>query len=220
LSWKMKPGGGGEDRTFPFKCLLLWIVAVAMGIPFILLILVHLPFVQDRAFGTLIRVVESRTDLKIDVEECEWRPFSRIRLQNLRVRSFEKEIFECDRAEVRYRLSFGRPYLHPVAIHLSRPVIHVEKDVKGRCQVLSRVTPREDAPHGYSHRNWFGWLGLTQFQVNVTSGTIRGYQDGQGFLSIRDINGTLFFKAENLDNGLRIMVDLPEWPLGPWKKRL
>lgn len=207
-------------RVFPFKCFLLWIIAAAMGIPFILLLLVHLPFVQDRVFGTLVKVVESRTDLKIDVEDREWQPFSRICLQNLRVWSSKEAVFQCDRAELLYRLSAGRPYLRPVAIDLLRPVICVEKDAKGRWQVLSRVKHREDAPHGDGLSSWFGRLSPTQFQVNVISGTICGDQDGQRFLSIRNVNGTFFFKAENSDNGLRIMVDLPEWPLDPSKKKL
>lgn len=211
MSAEINSAGGANRSGFPSGGLRLGIV-VAAGIPLAMLALIHFPPFGNWVLRFLLGTLEKRTQWSVTTEAFDWHPFSRLVLHNAVVRTQESEIIRCEQAELRYHLSLGRPFVRIQEVSLVRPLIHLEKDARGRWRLPGEVEHHRARAKGEALPSSNRRLPFSRLQVSVSSGTILGRQESGDFLRIRDVSGSILLQLEDENSKLRIGVDLPLWP--------
>jgi len=186
-------------------CTILGFVLLSMAI----FVFLHLPQIQKQLIGKVVRPVEKAARVEIELESYRWSSFSQIHLTSLQVRSDEKEFLRCEQAQLSYRLSTQWPYLIPEVLLLDRPVLHLERDSRGKWRI-----PRSGGVqkvHVSSHGKTRRWMNFPLPEVQVNSGRIVAVQEGQEILSLQNVTGSFSFKVTPGDDGPILSINLGQW---------
>jgi hypothetical protein len=200
----------GEERATGFALLRLvyWIGGVVIVLPAVIVMALHLPFVQRVVIVELVRTIERTSGFVIEFKSYSWQPFSSLRIMNLKVASPGEKIVECDEVRLTYGLAFKWPYFLPKEAYLVRPLIHLERDAGGQWQIPGNSQrDRKDGSGGIPA----SWARIPWPQVYVSSGAIDARQGGRSILSIKEINGVLPIRMVSGADGPKLRIELGQW---------
>lgn len=213
MSGKIPMGADGEGGATSLVRVMLWGVAFAIGTLVVLLALLHLPPVQGVVVDFLIQKIEDRIGMKIMIAGYAWQPFSQLDLKGLSIRAGDSRVLDCDQASAAYGFSPWQPFVHLETLTLEKPVIHLERDARGRWQVRRPDLVCGRAPEA-APKVRFPLDGVSRFEVRIVGGTVLGQVNGQDVLAIRNMSGSLPFRMETGEGGPRFKVDLGQWQTG------
>jgi len=210
----------GRSKSIPIR-LLVAVVLLVLLVPTGLLVALHIPAVQDFLLQKAIRKLETSAELQIELASSRWQPFHELRLFDLKVKASGQDILECGEASLAYQLSWKWPYVHPLAVVLDRPSLHLDRDAEGQW----RLPVRAGAPEKSSQsRDPFPWSRFPWPQVRIVSGTIAATQNGQVVLSIGDVNATISVQEAAGSDAPGLKIDFGQWqgevqvpPWGRWQ---
>ena len=193
--------------SFPLR-LMAGVLVCLMLIPLALVLALYIPAVQDTILQAAVRKLEASTDLQIQLGSTRWSPFRELQLFDLKVKASGENVLECEEAKLGYHLSWKWPYLHPGAIVLEKPSLHLERDAQGQWQLPRRKGPASDRSRPTEP---FPWASFPWPQVRIVSGNIAAFQDGQRVLSLRDMNATLSVQEMTGSDGPLLKLDFGRW---------
>jgi len=210
----------GRSKSIPIR-LLVAVVLLVLLVPTGLLVALHIPAVQDFLLQKAIRKLETSAELQIELASSRWQPFHELRLFDLKVKASGQDILECGEASLAYQLSWKWPYVHPLAVVLDRPSLHLDRDAEGQW----RLPVSAGAPAKSSQTlNAFPWSRFPWPQVRIVSGTIAATQNGQVVLSIGDVNATISVQEAAGSDAPGLKIDFGQWqgevqvpPWGRWQ---
>lgn len=219
----------GARRHLPL--LLIWFFLLITSIPFFLIFAIHLPWIQKQIFIYASHQLKKNTDIELQLESLEWRPFSCFRLLRLEMQTSGELFLECERAELAYHFSWKWPYLHPSELSLQKPFLRLEKDEagnwsipKGKNPADSETNPSEKTTQEEAPKTPSFWVRFPWPQVRFSSAVIFAYQNGQPVLSVRNVTGTFSLYVVSGPKGPSLKIDLghlqgnaesPQWE--EWK---
>ncbi len=120
----------GRRKSIPIR-LLVAVVLVVLLCPRVFSVALHIPAVQGFLLQKAIRKLETSAELQIELASSRWQAVHELRLFDLKVR-----------LRVRYSGMRGGkshvstlwkwPYVHPLAVVLDRPSLHLDRDAEGQ----------------------------------------------------------------------------------------
>jgi hypothetical protein len=209
-----------ENTAFPLK-LFAWALSCVFLVPLLVVLVVHIPAVQEYVLKEAVRKLETSSGMEIQVGSFHWSPFRELRLIGLKVQASGERVIECEEARLDYRLSWRWPYVHPKGISLEKPWLQLERDSQGHFQLFAGKSKGNGASPKSKD---FPWSSFPWPQVRITSGSIVAYQDGQVVLSVRDVNATVSFQEIVGSDGPKLKINFGQWQgcaelpdLGEWR---
>lgn len=188
-------------------CFLLLAASAAM--------VLSLPWTQRKMVGAVLDKVEKLTAMTIKVESYEWVPFSQMRLGSLRVQSGREDFLRCEMALLDYRLSFKWPYVIPTVLLLDKPEFRLQRDGRGKWSIPRQATSRDKVPprkkNRVSKQTGFWWRDFPWPQVQVRSGRILAFQQGELVLSVQNFTGTVPFRVMDGGDVPVLKIQLDQW---------
>jgi hypothetical protein len=213
---KQTAGKGQRGTGGSLSGILIWAAMAVLLIPLILVLVLHLPWVQNSLISRVIKRVERDANVKIELGTLQWRPFSHLNIKGLEVQSAGETFLQSEQIDLAYYPVWRWPYVHPTELHLDKPVIQLEKDSQGNWVLAKGNAQREASPDKKSDKKTSGagtpfWAVIPLPRVIVNSALIEGRQDGQTVLLLRNVTGALSFRVISTPEGPRLAIDLDKW---------
>lgn len=198
---------------------LIWLAVLCLLLVSLsVLILVNLSWTQKKVIHAFVNRVENAAAVTIKVGSYDWSPLSQMRATSVQIKSGRKEFFQCEVAELDYRLSWRWPYLIPKVLFLDKPVLHLERDSNGRWHIPRDVATEEghieragsEAPVKKS------LLGkdFPLPEVRVDSGRIIAFQGTEMVLLLQNITGTIPYQVTDGEHGPILKIEIGQWSRG------
>ncbi|MGA2224236.1 MAG: translocation/assembly module TamB domain-containing protein [Syntrophobacteraceae bacterium] len=168
------------------------------------IIFLHVPPLQKEIIRRGVARVEAATNFKVQIRSYRWWPFSGINFAGVKIESEGKQILDCDKVHLKYRLSIKRPYIIVEEVYLEKPFLHLERSADGKWQVpassarAGQGSGPEDEPY---------WAHMQLPRIQIVSGTIEARQQGDTILSVKDISGAVNLKAVSGAEGPKILLE-------------
>lgn len=203
--------GCGSRRPLPrsrFSWFLLAVASTVVLVPLLLLLLVHLPWIQSRIIEKVVAVVERDTGFRVSLERFRWNPLSRLSLRGLAVRDPSGlEVIRCGTAEVRYAFSAGAPYVDLRYIILERPFLRFEKDASGRWRVPGTGESGREVAQG-DRKLWQEW---PLPPIRVVEGRLVGLHEGKTVFSVDRVDGLMTFTVDEESGSPVLDIRFDQW---------
>jgi translocation and assembly module TamB len=172
------------------------LVAITVLLPVALLILLHVPSVQNLVIKEAIKQIEKTSSVQVHLEAFRWWPFGHLWLNSLRVEQSGEELVHCEQVDMKYRVSLNHPFLTVTDIVLKKPVVKLAKNADGRWKLAeSKSTGKEKGDNFILSL----WKHVPLAAVRVESGSVVVRQQGQPdpLLSLHDLTGNLAVLLES-----------------------
>jgi len=164
----------------------------------------RIPAVQKTIISEIVTRIEAATNFKVGIGSLQWRPFSGIRLAEVKVESGGKQVLDCGNVRVKCRPSLKRPFIIVEEVYLEKPFLQLEKNADGKWLLPASVGIRgQGGGHG-ANPSW-SYVSLPKILIN--SGTILARQQGNTILSIKDISGSVKLVTVQGAEGSEIRLD-------------
>lgn len=201
-------------RTRPHKApflirLAAWGTAVLLFLALSAIIALHLPAIQKEIILRSVTQIEAATNFRVAIGSYQWRPFSGIYLTEVKIESEGKQILDCDKVRLNYKLSIRRPYIIVEKVYLEKPFLQLERSADGKW--LVPVPPegkgqRREVPTGGEPSEPL-WASIQLPRIHIVAGTIEARQQGNTILSIKDISGAVHLKVVPGAEGPKIQIN-------------
>ncbi len=201
-------------RTRPHKApfiirLAAWGTAVLLSLALSAIIALHVPAIQKEIILRGVTRIEAATNFRVAIRSYQWWPFSGIYLTDVKIESQGKQILECDKVRLNYKLSIRRPYIIVEEVYLEKPFLQLERSADGKW--LIPVTPggiwqRREAETGGEPSEPL-WALIQLPRILIVAGTIEARQQGNTILSVKDISGAVHLKAAPGAEGPKIQIN-------------
>ncbi len=172
------------------------------------IIALHLPPIQKEIILRGVTRIEAATNFRVQIRSYQWWPFSGIYLTDVKIESEGKQILDCDKVHLNYKLSIKRPYIIVEEVYLEKPFLQLERSADGKWLVPA-------PPEGKGQRREVAagdepseplWTHMQLPRIQIVSGTIEARQQGNTILSIKDISGAVHLKAVPGAEGPKIQI--------------
>ena len=120
------PNGNNNKKALPHKApfvirLGAWGAAVLFFLVLLAIIVLHLPPLQKEIIFRGVARIEAATNFRVQILSYQWWPFSGIYFAGVKIESEGKQILNCDKVHLNYRLSTKRPYIIVEEVYLEKP---------------------------------------------------------------------------------------------------
>ncbi len=201
-------------RTRPHKApflirLAAWGTAVLLFLALSAIIALHVPAIQKIIILRGVTRIEAATNFRVQIRSYRWWPFSGIYLTAVKIESQGKQVLDCGKVRLKYKLSIRRPYILVEEVYLVKPFLQLERSADGKW--LVPVPPEgkgqiRELPIG-SEPSEPLWASIQLPRIQIVSGTIEARQEGNTILSIKDISGAVHLRAAPGAEGPEIQID-------------
>ncbi len=203
------PNGNNNKKALPHKApfvirLGAWGAAVLFFLVLLAIIVLHLPPLQKEIIFRGVARIEAATNFRVQILSYQWWPFSGIYLAGVKIESEGKQILNCDKVHLNYRLSTKRPYIIVEEVYLEKPFLQLERSADGKWLVPAS-SAKEGQGRGPGDEPC--WTHMQLPTIQIVSGTIEARQQGNTILSIKDISGAVHLKAVTGAEGPKIRLD-------------
>ena len=178
--------------------------AALLFVVLLAIIALHVPPLQKEIIRRGIARIETATNFRVQILSYKWWPFSGIDFAGVKIESEGKQILDCDKVHLNYRLSTKRPYIIVEKVCLEKPFLHLERSADGKWQVPAS-SARGGQGGGTGDEPYWAHMQLPRIQI--VSGTIEARQQGDTILSIKDISGAVNLKAVSGAEGPKIQLE-------------
>ena len=192
-------------RTLLVTRLAAWGVGGLVFFALPAIIALNMPAVQKKAMQWAVSRIEAATKFKVQIQSCQWLSFSLICLNKVKIESEGKQILDCEKVRLKYRLSTKRPYVMIKDVHLEKPFLQLERTNDGKW-----IVPAPNGAKGQGNERVGeepSWTHVQFPRIQISSGTIEARQQGNTILYIKDISGAVYLKAVSGDGGTKIGLD-------------
>lgn len=208
------PDENNTKTTRPHKVpflirLAAWGTAVLVFLALSAIIALHIPTIQKEIIHRVVTRIEASTNFTVQIRSYQWRSFSRIYLTDVKIGSQGKQILDCGKIRLKYKLSIRRPHIIVKEVYLEKPFLQLERSVDGKWLVPAppeRKEQRRQVPAG-SELSEPLWASIQLPMIQIVSGTIEATQQGNTILSIKDISGPVYLRAIPGPEGSKIQID-------------
>ena len=131
------PNGNNTKRGRSYKVpfvirMAAWGTAVLLFLALSAIIALHLPPVQKEIIHRVVTRIETRTNFSVQIRSYQWLPFSGIYLTNVKIESEGKQVLDCGKIRLNFRLSIQRPYIIAGKVYLEKPFLQLERSADGK----------------------------------------------------------------------------------------
>jgi uncharacterized protein involved in outer membrane biogenesis len=130
-------------------------------------------------------------------------------LTDVKIGSQGKQILDCGKVRLKYKLSIRRPHIIVKEVYLEKPFLQLERSADGKWLVPAppeRKEQRRQVPAGGELSEPL-WASIQLPMIQIVSGTIEATQQGNTILSIKDISGPVYLRAIPGPEGPKIQID-------------
>jgi uncharacterized protein involved in outer membrane biogenesis len=193
-------------RKAPFLIrLAAWGLGGLLFLALLAIVALHIPSVQNKAISGIVKRIEAATNFQVQIRSYQWWPFSGIYLNEVKIESQGKQVLDCGKVRLKYRLSIKHPYVIVKEIYLEKPFLQLERNPDGKWLVPApaRATGQGRGEPGEEPF----WIHIQLPRIQIISGTIEARQQGNTILSIKDISGAVHLKVVQGPSGPEIRLD-------------
>ena len=208
------PNENNTKRTRPHKApslirLAAWGTTVLFFLALSAIIALHVPTIQKEIIHKGVTRIEAATNFRVQIRSYQWWPFSGIYLSDVKIESQGKQILDCGKVCLNYKLSIRRPYITIEEVYLEKPFLQLERSADGKWLVPAPPEGKEqrrEVPAGGEPSEPL-WASIQRPMIQIVSGTIEARQQGNTILSIKDISGAVHLRAVPGAEGPKIQID-------------
>ncbi|MGA2026450.1 MAG: hypothetical protein ABSH17_05180 [Syntrophobacteraceae bacterium] len=173
------------------------------------IIVLHIPAIQKEIIRGAVMRIEAATNFRVQIRSYRWWSFSGIHLIDVKVESQGKQILDCGKVRLNYKLSIRRPYIIVEEVYLEKPFLQLERSADGKWLVPAPSEGKEQIKEvpGRGEPSGPLWASIQLPMIQIVSGTIEARQQGNTILSIKDISGAVHIRAVPGAEGTKIQVD-------------
>jgi len=201
-------------RTRPHKAAFLirlaaWGTAVLLFLALSAIIALHVPAIQKKIILRGVTRIEAATNFRVQIRSYRWWAFSGIYLIDVKVESQGKQILDCGKVRLNYKLSIRRPYIIVEEVYLEKPFLQLERSADGKWLVPAPPEGKEQIKEvpGKGEPSEPLWASMQLPMIQIVSGTIEARQQGNTILSIKDISGAVHLRAVQGAEGPKIQIN-------------
>ncbi len=186
-----------------------WGTAVLVFLALSAIIALHIPTIQKEIICTCATRIAAATNFRVQILSFQLRSFSGIYLTDVKIESQGKQILECGKVRLKYKLSIRWPHFIVKEVCLEKPFLQLERSADGKW--LVPVPPegkeqRREVPAGGEPSEPI-WTSIQLPVIQIVSGTIEATQQGNTILSIKDFSGAVYLRAIPGPEGPKIQID-------------
>ncbi len=185
--------GSPPRKTLLVIKLAAWGAGGLIFLALLAIIALHMPPVQKKVIHWAVSRIESATKFKVQIQSYRWRPFSGISLDQVKIESEGKQILDCEKVRLKYRLSTKRPYVTIKEVYLKKPFLQLERNNDGKWVVPAPIGGKGEGNERLGAEP--SWTQIQFPKIQIFSGTIEARQQGNTILHVKDISGAVYLKA-------------------------
>ncbi len=197
-----------------FIRLAAWGTAVLLSLALSAIIALHLPSIQNEIILRSVTWIQAATNFRVQIRSYQWWPFSGIYLTDVKIESEGKQILDCNKVRLDYKLSIERPYIIVKEVYLEKPLLQLERSAEGKWLVpatLGSKGHRNGGPAGDEPTEPSG-TPVQLPRIQIVSGTIEARQQGNTIFSIKDISCAIHLRTVEGAEGPKIEMDFENLP--------
>ena len=202
-------GLGEKTPTETVIRIFLALIFSLMSVLLLLLLMLHLPPVQEFFIEKGVRAFEEATAVRLRLSGFRWWPFSRLVLNDVVLVKSDEETVSSEQVVLSYRLRPYFPFFEPKSAVLRKAVLNLTADEDSSREI--QPLDSKDNVQGTAKSSRLPLpFPLTGVAVEAGAVQIRRTGHPDPLLSLRDLNGHLEISAEWLPSGPDIRIQVTD----------